>query len=73
MTTTEHVAHILSSQGHRITYELQVNCWGEVIGERLWHYDLCPQCRLVPKRVQNVGKAAGESSHPLLEDGRINL
>ena len=74
LTTVEQLAHMLASQGHRITYELQVDCHGVTVGEKLWHYPLgCRACELVPKVVHDVREAGREGSHVLLEDSRINL
>jgi hypothetical protein len=45
LTTTEQLAHMLAADGHRVTYELQVDGAGAPVGERLWHYEgVCPRC-----------------------------
>jgi hypothetical protein len=57
LTTTEQLAHMLAADGHRVTYELQVDSSGAPVGERLWHYEgVCPKCVSVKISHQNHSK-----------------
>lgn len=44
VSVTEMTAMKLRLEGHRVVYEEQFNGDGERVGEKLWHYDLCPKC-----------------------------